>query len=220
MPCARFRASLPEEPHEPETAPPERLDQPHRELRVRCRDVGGARAPRRLPRQRALDVGRRTTHHDGELNRPPTPKEIGRELGEDLTMPAKTPSHAGEPSDGRVRLALETYLARVNRREQPAGEWREGLWFPSSGERQSCCEGIEPTAANRQALDSHCRTQGHVAVLYGVSVDDLRAVVRARRRAAKPPIARLRHRSPPEALYEMNREARNEGLEDLRAISA
>jgi len=135
-------------------------------------------------------------------------------------MPAKAPSHAGEPSDGRLQLALETYLARVNRREQPAGEWREGLWFPSSGERQACCEGIEPTAANRQALDSHCRTQGHVAVLYGVSVDDLRAVVRARRRAAKPPIARLRHRSPPEALYEMNREARNGGLEDLRAVSA
>lgn len=82
---------------------------------------------------------------------------------------------------GRLRLVLDEFLARVARKSHPEGSWTEGIWQPSAQERRSCCEAIHPSTANRQALESHCRTQGHVAALFGVALPDLKAAVKAER---------------------------------------
>src|SRR6185295_19534944 len=82
---------------------------------------------------------------------------------------------------GRLRLALEAFLARESRAQGPEGEWREGLWFPSNNERRPCCEGLAPTLANKQALESHCRSAAHVAALFEVPVLDLRRALRRAR---------------------------------------
>ena len=89
---------------------------------------------------------------------------------------------AGRPRSERLRLAIEVFYARSTRRGHPEGDWQDGLWYPSGEERQACCKGIEPTAQNRQALESHCRTQGHVATLYSIQVGELKAAVRDDRR--------------------------------------
>jgi len=141
---------------------------------------------------------------------------------ESAPQPASTPDDSENP-EGRLRLALEAFYARSARREQPDGEWRDRLWYPSQRERQACCEGIVPTLDNRQALDSHCRTQVHVAALYGVSVADLKAAVRAERKlraslSAPAAVAASQSRRPAsgQALYELSLKSRNEGLDELR----
>ncbi len=73
-----------------------------------------------------------------------------------MTLPAPPPDFAGLARSERLRLAVEEFYARSSRLSHPAGEWKEGLWYPSEGERKTCCEGIEPTIANRQALERHC----------------------------------------------------------------
>lgn len=82
---------------------------------------------------------------------------------------------------GRLRLALDEFFARVARRSNPGGGWQEGLWQPSSQERRPCCDAIRPSTANRQALESHCRSQAHVAALFGVALPDLKVAVKAER---------------------------------------
>jgi len=83
---------------------------------------------------------------------------------------ALDPGATEQPKSERLRLAIEEFYARSTRRSHPEGGWRNSLWYPSAAERQTCCEGIEPSIENRQALESHCRTQGHVAVRYGLPV--------------------------------------------------
>ncbi len=90
-------------------------------------------------------------------------------------------SRESELPVGRLRLALAEFVSRAARRTQPEGEWVEGLWQPSPRERQPCCQAIRPSTANRQALESHCRSQAHVAALFGVDVADLKAAVRRQR---------------------------------------
>ncbi len=94
-------------------------------------------------------------------------------------------SLADVPRPERLRQAVEELLLRKQRIRHPEGEWREGLWFPSNQERRSCCV-QRPTAANRQALESHCRTQNHVAALFEVQLGELKAVVRKDRRDGSP----------------------------------
>ncbi len=86
--------------------------------------------------------------------------------------------------DGRLRLALDEFLSRAARRSHPEGEWQEGLWRPSPQERQACCDAIRPSTANRQALESHCRSQAHVAALFGVDPVDLKTAIREERKEA------------------------------------
>ncbi len=81
---------------------------------------------------------------------------------------------------------MEDFYARSTRKTQPEGSWQDGLWCPSESERRACCEGIRPTAANRQALESHCRSQSHVASLYGVPLGELKAAVRDDRKRGSP----------------------------------
>ncbi len=135
------------------------------------------------------------------------------------------PGAAGLPKPERLRLAIEDFYARSTRRGHPQGEWQDGLWYPSAGERQACCAGILPSIANRQALEGHCRTQAHVAALYDVPVGELKAAVREDRKQGSP-IAervassflgpRLRGRGT-ETFSELRRRAREETFGKLHA---
>jgi hypothetical protein len=123
---------------------------------------------------------------------------------------------------GRLALALETFLARESRAQGPEGEWSEGLWFPSPNERRPCCEGLQPTPANKQALESHCRSAAHVAALYEVPVLDLRrALKRARVKEeaapSQPAGSSARSMTNTERLARVSRAARSEAFAALRA---
>lgn len=101
-------------------------------------------------------------------------------------MSATSSATAGRPKPERLRQALEDFYDRSARRRHPEGGWRDGLWYPSASERRLCCKGILPTIENRQALESHCRAQSHVAALYGVPTGELRAAVRDDRKRGSP----------------------------------
>lgn len=133
---------------------------------------------------------------------------------------------AGRPKPERLRLAIEDFYSRRTRKSHPEGFWQEGLWYPSPNERRACCEGIHPTAANRQALESHCRTQNHVAALYGVPLGELKAAVRDDRKRGGP-IARQVASSfvgPPsrrsESFFDLRRNTQEESFEKLHAALA
>jgi hypothetical protein len=113
-------------------------------------------------------------------------------------------------------------IAREERAESPRGEWRERLWYPADDERRSCCETITPTDSNRQALESHCRTQGHVAHLFDVPLRELRRAVKRAREAPERALApRLRGISSPggraDALFAVSSGAQSDALLELRA---
>ena len=147
-------------------------------------------------------------------------------------------SLADVPRPERLRRAVEEFHLRKQRIRHPKGDWREGLWFPSNQERRSCCV-QRPTAANRQALESHCRTQTHVAALFEIQLGELKAVLREDRKrggptarqviatyvAAPPPIAQgeffdeFRTRSRREAFAKVNHEL-TECLPLLQALQA
>lgn len=96
------------------------------------------------------------------------------------------PDAAGRSKPERLRLAIEDFYSRRARKSHPEGYWQEGLWYPSATERRACCDDIHPTLGNRQALESHCRTQSHVAALYGVPLGELKAAVRDDRKQGAP----------------------------------
>lgn len=132
------------------------------------------------------------------------------------------------PKPERLRLAIEDFYARSTRRGHPEGEWQDGLWYPSESERRTCCESIQPSAANRQALESHCRSQVHVAALYGLAVGEVKAAVRDDRKRGSP-IAQYvvssfvgpRPRGGgAETFAELRRRARGEAFETLRMALA
>jgi hypothetical protein len=128
-------------------------------------------------------------------------------------------------AQARLREAVRTAIAREDRTESPRGEWRDRLWYPADDERQDCCENITPTEGNRQALESHCRTQAHVARLFKVPRGELRREVRLAREleelASRPPV-RL-HPLPSsrggraDVLLQASQGAHSDALQDLRA---
>jgi len=133
--------------------------------------------------------------------------------------------------DGESRLqeAARTAIAREERTESPRGEWQDRLWYPADGERQDCCAKIKPTEGNRQALESHCRTQAHIARLFDVPLADLRRAVKQARESARGSGDRDRSRpalslqalaSPggrADVLFEASRGAHGDALRELRA---
>ena len=94
------------------------------------------------------------------------------------TKPKESPNQ--EPGE-RLRVARDEFFARVARKSHPAGDWQDGLWEPAPQEVRPCCAAIRPSTANRQALESHCRSQAHVAALFEVPLPDLKAAVKAER---------------------------------------
>jgi hypothetical protein len=131
---------------------------------------------------------------------------------------------SGQGAEARVEEAARVAIAREERSASPAGEWRDRLWYPSAEERRPCCAGIEPTAANRQALEAHCRTQAHVAQLLGVPLLDLRRAVQAARRdRTARPRPEEAHPQPAvpvvgrtQTLVEASQGARRESIHELR----
>lgn len=141
---------------------------------------------------------------------------------------ALEPGATERPKSERLRQAVEEFYARSTRLWHPEGEWREGLWYPSAAERRACCTGFEPSPKNRQALESHCRSQAHVAARYGLPALELKAAVRKDRNQGSPiaqhvassfvgPRPRV---EGAEAFAEMRRRAREETFESLRAALA
>jgi hypothetical protein len=132
---------------------------------------------------------------------------------------------SAERQDGEARLqeAVRVAIAREERTESPLGEWRERLWYPAAEERRACCENIEPTSANRQALESHCRTQAHVAQRFDVPLPELRRAVKQTREAALNRAGQSARPRPfafpggrAEALFEVSRGAHGEARQELR----
>ncbi len=89
----------------------------------------------------------------------------------------------------RLDRCIVAYLRRLYRQEDPSGSFRgcgrNGLppWFPSYGESQPCCgfstdNSIIPTRANPLALNTHCRSIGHLANLYDVDLNFLHRQLR------------------------------------------
>lgn len=118
---------------------------------------------------------------------------------------------------GRLQQAARVALARDARTESPDGEWEDGLWLPSPQERRPCCEGVVPSPANRQALESHCRTQRHVAQLFDVPLAELKSAIRrsrggeGRRTGGAP-----REGAALSELVRVSGEARTQALSELR----
>ncbi len=112
--------------------------------------------------------------------------EPPEEVPAEKVFAAATSAAAERPKSGRLRLAVEEFFARRSRRGHPEGDWLDGLWYPSASERRRCCGGIRPTAGYPQALERHCRSQTHLAVLYEVPVRALKAAVREDRKQGSP----------------------------------
>lgn len=111
-------------------------------------------------------------------------------------MATRDPQARRGARDARLQEAVAVVLARQERKEHPRGTWQGGLWWPDPEERRACCETIRPTPANKQALESHCRSQAHVAHLFGVPGRALRrAALEIRRERAAA--ARLAGAEPP-----------------------
>lgn len=126
-------------------------------------------------------------------------------------------AHAPQSDDfvDRLKKAVDVALAREDRKEIPNGSWKDNLWFPDPDERRSCCEAIVPSPSNRQALESHCRSKGHIAQLFDVPVRELkRAVLVARRTRGLEPKRDAALTKEPEFPKEGN-----PGLEQLLANS-
>ena len=99
----------------------------------------------------------------------------------------------------RLDRCIVAYLRRRYRQEDPSGSFRgcgrNGLppWFPSYGESQPCCgfstdNSIIPTRANPLALNTHCRSIGHLANLYDVDLNFLHRQLRLIRMSRVPPL--------------------------------
>jgi hypothetical protein len=124
---------------------------------------------------------------------------------------------AHDSSDaGRLQQAVRVALAREVRTESPDGEWEDGLWLPSPQERRPCCEGVVPSPANRQALESHCRTQRHVAQLFDVPLAELKSAIRRSRSEEGRRPGAPREGAALTELVRVSGEARTQALSELR----
>lgn len=75
-----------------------------------------------------------------------------------------------KPFSDKMRAAIECYDRRLRLKEQPDGEFRFGLWFPSPDEHRYCCTRIFRKGIKTPTeLLMHAKTHTHVAFLHGVS---------------------------------------------------
>lgn len=79
-----------------------------------------------------------------------------------------------------VLEAAKEFLARRDRRHHPAGERDNAKrFYPSAGERQSCCAAIRsPSRSFPFSYLTHCRSAEHVAHLFGVDLLLLKRVAK------------------------------------------
>jgi len=121
---------------------------------------------------------------------------------------------------GRLQQAVRVALAREVRTESPEGEWEDGVWLPSAQERRPCCEGVTPSPANRQALESHCRTQRHVAQLFDIPLTELKSAIRRSRSEEGRRIGPPKEGAALMELVRVSGEARTQALDELREAIA
>lgn len=140
------------------------------------------------------------------------------------TRDARDENHANDAHDsgnaGRLQQAVRVALAREVRAESPDGEWEDGLWLPSPQERRPCCEGVTPSPANRQALESHCRTQRHVAQLFDIPLAELKSAIRRSRGGEGGRTGAPREGAALTELVRVSGEARAQALNELREAIA
>ena len=62
------------------------------------------------------------------------------------------------------------YIRRRDRLRHPDGRTDSGgRWYPYPNEQQPCCESVRsPSRSYPWSYMTHCRSLGHVALLYGV----------------------------------------------------
>lgn len=89
--------------------------------------------------------------------------------------------HAQFEREKRVRRAAASYIARRDRKEHPDGTFDTAKrWYPSDKERQDCCDAIRsPTRNWPYSYVLHCRTLPHVAKLFDVTPEEIRAYLRS-----------------------------------------
>lgn len=80
----------------------------------------------------------------------------------------------------RTIEAAKEYIRRCTGFSGPKGELVKGTgWTPAPEERRACCESVRPPCSHdRFTLFRHCRTQWHLARLYGVSPESVRAAMK------------------------------------------
>lgn len=81
-----------------------------------------------------------------------------------------------------AQIAAKEYQNRQERKTHPQGTFdKAGRWYPDEEEHCNCCNAIRsPSRAYPYSYMTHCRTKQHVANLYGVSVAEINAVLKAK----------------------------------------
>lgn len=79
-----------------------------------------------------------------------------------------------------LRQAVGMYRDRKARRTHPDGSFdKHGRWYPSSSERQACCDSIRsPSVSYPYSLMLHCRTVDHIARRHGLDPGLLRTYIK------------------------------------------
>lgn len=81
----------------------------------------------------------------------------------------------------KIEKAVQCYLRRKDRTENPAGKFdKQGRFYPSLEEYQDCCTSIRTPSKNwPYSLMVHCRTAEHISNLHAVDVHELRRKIYA-----------------------------------------
>lgn len=76
----------------------------------------------------------------------------------------------------KEQQAAVEYLRRKDRTSHPDGHTdKGGRWYPDDSEKQPCCDSVRsPSRSFPWSYMTHCRSLGHVAMLYGVEKDAVR----------------------------------------------
>lgn len=84
-----------------------------------------------------------------------------------------------------LETAVQVYIDRKLGTSPVGATDKQGRWYPSDAEWQSCCSLIRsPSAVWQWSLYKHCHTLPHIATMYGVDESELRKAVN--RRAVRP----------------------------------
>lgn len=114
--------------------------------------------------------------------------------GDIRPTPATSTPDADNERPQRISQAAQAYFRRKSRREHPEGQFDSAQrWYPSEDERQTCCGKIRhPSRSYPYSYMVHCRTVEHVARLYNVTPEELRAAIKPPKVKTPNPNRRLR----------------------------
>lgn len=93
-----------------------------------------------------------------------------------MTTSTTTETDPSDDLDAAIHAATRELVARRNGTSTPAGRYTErGHWKQDDSERRECCRRHAPGQTYPQALRKHCLGAEHVARLFDVPVDAVRA---------------------------------------------